>query len=56
VEINHGALSNNPSPTVAMLTLYLYNKLSSSLRAHTNQVDFMHPVRNSVIIIIAIII
>jgi hypothetical protein len=42
--------SNNPSPMVAMQTLYHYNKLSSSLRALTNQVDFMHPVSNFIII------
>jgi hypothetical protein len=52
VEVNRGAFSNNPSPTVAVHTRHLYNKLQSSLRAHTNQVDFMYPVRNSVIIII----
>jgi len=37
VEVNRGVLSKNPSPTVATHTLHLYNKLLSSLRAHTSR-------------------
>ena len=56
MEVNRGAFSNNPRPTVAVHNLRRYNKLTSSLRTHTNQVDFTDPVRNSIIIIIIIII